>query len=88
MIVSDLRSIAKDFTKSTSEFHLQKLRMQKIGVRSNDVFTMQSEIIDNIVLENLLKAQNQLDNSDPVKCPYWTSQESLDRFISKIIING
>ena len=84
MNVKELRSIVSKFYDSIACAHIAMLRKRKLGFTFNQVFNKNPQIIQSIVADSLLEANEPLLESDKIRLPEWMSLNTFNSFISKI----
>jgi hypothetical protein len=83
MKVFVLRELVNSFTTATATAYDIKLRRQKFGFRLTNTEN-KILIIDNIIFDNLVCANKFRSDEEEVLIPTWISQDSFNKFISKI----
>lgn len=63
---------------------LKKLQKRKLGFTFDETFNEQPQIVQSIVLDALLEANESLLATDTIRIPAWISEEHFKQFISKI----
>jgi hypothetical protein len=83
----ELIDIKNNYSKKMAEKQLGILNKQKLGLKKSHVFSMQSEIINNIVLESLAESISPRPIIEKFVVPTW-AHTSFTSFISNIISDG
>lgn len=84
MKVQELRHIVNRFKEKIACDHLKLLHKQKLGYTYHQVFNSRSRIMDDILADALLKANNPLLETDTVRLPAWLDQLTFSSFIAKL----
>jgi len=84
MRVQELVNIKNAYVSAKADKYLSALKRQSLGYRIDAAYSEKTNIINSIVLEALVEANETLYMSDTVRIPAWTTKQSFDNFISKI----
>lgn len=84
MMVKDFRSLVDKLKEKVASRHSGLLSRQKLGFSFAETFNQKGPIIQLVVADAILKANEALLESDKIRLPIWIEKATFDLFISKM----